>query len=154
MGTSMRKMLSIACVVSAAVVLSTPAARATVSVAGGGWVGTSPSQSGGAVMLSTGQALPVVPIGIQGTLLIPITKQGGWAATAEIRGLSGGGFGGAYVGAGAGVGDLAIGQRYGPVVTIFGGKAIAPRTSVELRLYQGLQKGGSTAGFLGFRFSL
>lgn len=154
MGASMRKSLSIACVLVAAVTLSTLPALATVSVAGGGWVGTSPAQSGGALMVSTSQALPVVPIGIQGTLLIPITKQGGWAATAEIRGLSGGGYGGAYVGAGAGVGDLAIGQRYGPVVTIFGGKGIAPHTSIELRLYQGLQGGGSTAGFLGLRFSL
>lgn len=154
MESGMRKTLLVACMLPAALCFSMQKASATVSVAGGGWVGTSPAQSGGAVMLSTGQALPVVPIGIQGTLLIPITKQGGWAATAEVRGLSGGGFGGAYVGVGAGVGDLAIGQRSGPVVTIFGGKGIAPHASVELRLYQSLQEGGSTAGFLGFRFTL
>lgn len=130
------------------------AARADVSVAGGGWVGTSPSQSGGAIMLSTASSIPVVPIGLQATLLVPVTRQGGYAVTGEIRGLSGAGFGGAYVGAGAGVGNLAIGRTTGPVVTIFGGKSIAPHTSIELRLYQGLQTGGTTAGFLGVRFSL
>lgn len=83
-----------------------------------------------------------------------MTKQGGYAATAEIRGLSGGGFGGAYIGAGAGIGNLSIGQRTVPVVTVFGGKGIAPKVSVELRLYQGLQTGGTTAGFVGFRFTL
>lgn len=136
-------------------VLALPvAARADVSVAGGAWVGTSPAQSGGAIMLSTASSIPVVPIGLQATLLVPVTRQGGYAVTGEIRGLSGAGFGGAYVGAGAGIGNLAIGRRNGPVVTIFGGKEIAPHTSVELRLYQGLQAGGTTAGFLGLRFSL
>mgnify|MGYP001441070932 CR=1 FL=1 len=134
--------------------LFTAPARADVSVAGGAWVGTSPSQSGGALMLSTASSIPVVPIGLQATLLVPITRQGGYAITGEIRGLSGGGFGGAYVGAGAGIGDLSIGRTTGPVVTIFGGKGIAPHTSIELRLYQGLQAGGTTAGFLGVRFSL
>jgi hypothetical protein len=105
-------------------------------------------------MLSTSASLPVVPLGLQGTVLVPITKQGGYAATAEIRGLSGGGFGGAYVGVGAGIGNLSIGQRTVPVVTIFGGKGIAPNVSVEVRLYQGLQAGGTTAGFLGLRFTL
>lgn len=132
----------------------TAPARADVSVAGGAWVGTSPSQTGGALMLSTASSIPVVPIGLQATLLVPVTRQGGYAVTGEIRGLSGGGFGGAYVGAGAGIGNLSVGRTTGPVVTIFGGKGIAPHTSIELRLYQGLQAGGTTAGFLGLRFSL
>lgn len=91
---------------------------------------------------------------MQATLLVPITKQGGYAITGEIRGLTGGGFGGAYAGAGVGVGNLSINHQNGLVVTVFGGKSIAPHTSVELRLYQGLQGGGTTAGFLGLRVSL
>jgi hypothetical protein len=154
MGKDMRNTILVACGLVAAVFVSIRPASASVSVAGGGWLGMSPKQSGGAIMVSSGAALPVVPIGIQGTVLVPITRQGGWAATAEIRGLSGGGFGGAYVGAGAGIGNLSISQQYGPVVTVFGGKGIAPFTSIEIRLYQGLQTGGTTAGFLGLRFSL
>ncbi len=129
-------------------------ARADVSIAGGAWAGTSPAQAGGAVMLSTASSIPVVPFGLQATLLVPVTKQGGYAITGEIRGLSGGGFGGAYVGAGAGIGNLSVGRTTGPVVTVFGGKGIAPHVSIELRLYQGLQVGGTTAGFAGLRFSL
>jgi len=151
----MQKSILVAAITIAAVLgAMTPPARADVSIAGGGWVGTSPSQSGGALMLSSSSSIPVVPIGLQATLLVPITKQGGYAVTGEIRGLSGAGFGGAYVGVGAGIGDLSIARTTGPVVTIFGGKGIAPHTSIELRLYQGLQAGGTTAGFLGVRFSL
>ncbi len=150
----MRNTIFAAPILLAALALSTAPARADLSLAAGGWVGTSPAQSGGAVMLSTGASIPTVPVGLQATVLVPITGQGGYAITGEIRGLSGGGFGGAYVGVGAGIGDLAIGRDVGPVVTIFGGKGIAPHTSVELRLYQGLQTGGTTAGFLGIRFSL
>lgn len=129
-------------------------AHADVSVAAGAWGGTSPGQYGAALMLSTSSSIPTVPVGLQATLLAPVTRQGGYALTGEIRGLSGAGFGGAYVGVGAGVGDLSVGRSVGPVVTVFGGKGIAPHTSVELRLYQGLQGGGTTAGFLGLRFSL
>jgi hypothetical protein len=151
----MRKAIVVVLIALFGALFAYPAvARADVSVAAGGWVGTSPSQSGGALMLSTASSVPVVPIGLQATLLVPITRQGGYAVTGEIRGLSGGGFGGAYVGVGAGIGNLSIGRTTGPVVTVFGGKSIAPHTSIELRLYQGLQAGGTTAGFLGLRFSL
>ncbi len=150
----MRKTIVVVPMLLVALACGTARALADVSVAAGGWVGTSPGQSGGAIMLSTAASIPVVPVGLQATLLVPVTSQGGYAITGEIRGLSGGGFGGAYVGVGAGIGNLAIGRTTGPVVTIFGGKGIAPHASVELRLYQGLQTGGTTAGFLGFRFSL
>jgi hypothetical protein len=39
------------------------------------------------------------------------------------------------------------------VVTVFGGKSIAPFTSIELRLIKQTQTNGATAGFLGLRFS-
>ncbi len=150
----MRKTIFVATALLVAMPLLGAPARADVSIAAGGWLGTSPSQTGGALMLSTASSIPTVPIGLQATVLAPITNRGGYAVTGEIRGLSGGGFGGAYVGAGAGIGNLAIDRTTGPVVTIFGGKGIAPHTSIELRLYQGLQSGGTTAGFLGLRFSL
>jgi len=149
----MRKTIGVAAM-CLLVLVACATARADVSVAAGGWGGMSPGQTGGALMLSTSSSIPTVPFGLQATLLVPLTSQGGYAVTGEIRGLSGAGFGGAYVGAGAGIGDLAIGRRVGPVVTIFGGKGIAAHTSIELRLYQGLQAGGTTAGFLGVRFSL
>ena len=128
-------------------------ALADVSVAGGGYVSGTPSQTGGAVLLSSGASIPALPIELQGTVLIAVTQHGGYAVTAEVRGLSGGGFGGAYVGAGAGIGNLSTASVPGPVLTVFAGKPIAPLTTVELRLYQGTQTGGTTAGFLGLRFS-
>jgi hypothetical protein len=133
--------------------LPTPSNAAQLSVAGGGYISSNPSESGGAVLVSSAASVPALPIQLQATVLVPITEQGGYAVTAEIRGLSGGGFGGAYVGAGVGIGDLSVDRQSGPVVTIFAGKPIAPQTTVELRLYKGTRAGGSTAGFVGLRFS-
>ncbi|HEY8298190.1 MAG TPA: hypothetical protein VIG32_09230 [Candidatus Baltobacteraceae bacterium] len=129
-------------------------ARATVSVAGGGFVQNSPSTAGGAVIVSSGASIPAFPLELQGSLLVPLTKQGGYAATAEIRGFTGGGYGGAYIGAGAGVGDLSGDRTEGPILTVFAGKSIAKHTAIEVRLYRATSDGGATAGFLGLRFSL
>lgn len=128
-------------------------AEASVSVAGGGFIQNSPSTGGAAAIVSTGASIPAVPLELQGSLLVPITNHGGYAATAEIRGFTGGGYGGAYVGAGAGIGNLSSDRSSGTVVTIFAGKSIAPLTSIELRLYQQTQSHGATAGFVGVRFS-
>lgn len=125
----------------------------SLSVAGGGYLAGTPSQSGGAVLVSSAASIPALPIELQGTVLVALTPRGGYAVTGEIRGLSGGGFGGAYVGAGAGVGTLSADLRSGPVLTVFAGKPLAPLSSIELRLYKGTQDGGTTAGFLGLRFS-
>lgn len=130
------------------------AARASVSIAGGGFIQSSPSTGGVAGILSTGASIPAVPLEIQGSLLVPITGQGGYAATAEIRGFTGGGYGGAYVGAGAGIGNLSSDRSAGTIFTIFAGKSIAPLTSIEFRLYKQTQATGATAGFVGLRFSL
>ena len=105
-------------------------------------------------MLSSAASVPALPIQLQGTVLLAATEHGGYAVTGELRGLSGGGFGGAYVGAGAGIGTLSADLRTGPVVTVFAGKPVGPLTTIELRLYKGTQAGGTTAGFLGLRFSL
>ena len=130
-------------------------ALAGVSVAGGGYLRDTPSTSSGlAAILSTGASVPAVPLEVQGSLFIPVTgKNGGYAATAEIRGLTGGGYGGAYVGAGIGVGSLSSDGSSGSVFTLFAGKSIAPLTSVEFRLYRQTQGAGATAGFVGVRFS-
>lgn len=126
---------------------------AELSIAGGGFVSTSPSQTGGAVLLSTAASVPSLPIEVQGTVLVPITEQGGYAVTAEVRGLSGGGFGGAYIGGGVGIGALSEDRQNGPVLTVFVGKPVAPSTTIELRAYKGTRTNGTTAGFLGLRFT-
>lgn len=107
----------------------------------------------GAVLLSSAASVPSLPVEVQGTLLVPITSQGGYALTGEVRGLSGGGFGGAYVGAGVGFGTLSASRQTGPVLTVFVGKPIAPYTTIELRAYQSTRDDGTTAGFLGLRFT-
>jgi hypothetical protein len=127
--------------------------RAAVSIAGGGYLQSAPSTSGAAVLLSSSAAVPKVPLEVQGSLLVPLTGTGGYAATAEIRGLTGGGYGGAYVGAGAGIGNLSSNRSAGTVLTFFAGKSIAPLTSVEIRIYKQTQDTGATAGFIGLRFS-
>lgn len=129
------------------------AAAASVSAAGGGYVQGTPSVTGVAAILSSGASIPAVPLEVQGSLLVPLTGKGGYAATAEIRGFTGGGYGGAYVGAGVGIGTLSVNRVEGTVFTVFAGKSVAPFTSVEVRLYKQTQDTGSTAGFLGLRFS-
>src|SRR5579872_3631809 len=121
------------------------AARAGISVAGGGLTDSRSPSAVAAVLVSSGTSVPVVPLALQGSLLAPLTSNGGYAATFEVRGLTGGGYGGAYVGAGAGLGDLAGAHDSGTVFTLFAGKSIAPMTSVELRLYSQTQDGGATA---------
>jgi hypothetical protein len=128
-------------------------APASVSIAGGVFVQSDPSTAGAAAIVSSGASVPTVPLEVQGSLLVPLTHAGGYAATAEIRGFTGGGYGGAYVGAGAGIGTLSSDRSSGTVFTVFAGKSIATLTSVEIRLYKQLQDTGATAGFIGVRFS-
>ena len=129
-------------------------ARAAISIAGGGFIQDRPSQSGVAAVLSSGTSLPKLPVQAQASLLVPLAGRGGYALTGEIKGLTGGGFGGAYIGAGAGFGSLSVDGSTGPVVAVFAGKSIARLTAVELRFYKGTREGGSSAGFIGVRFSL
>ncbi len=86
-------------------------------------------------------------------MLTAISGGGGYALTGEIRGFTGGGFGGAYVGAGAGIANLSGDRTTGPVFTVFAGKSIAPFTSIELRVDRQTKDTGATAGFVGLRFS-
>ncbi len=129
-------------------------AAAAISIAAGGFVQDTPSKSGAAVILSTGASIPKVPLELQASFFAPVTAGGGYAATAEIRGFTGGGYGGAYVGAGAGVGNLSVGRLPGTVLTAFAGKSIAPLTSIEIRLYKQTRDSGATTGFIGLRFKL
>jgi hypothetical protein len=150
----MKKWLCIG-LLSLACALATPVRgnAAGLSIAGGGFISSSPSQTGGAALLSTTASVPSLPIEIQGTVLVPITEQGGYAVTAEVRGLSGGGFGGAYIGGGVGIGTLSVDRQNGPVLTLFVGKPVTASTTVEIRAYRGTRSGGTTAGFLGLRFT-
>lgn len=145
--------LPIVAALAAVLAIPSVAIAADVSVAGGGYVVSSPSQAGGAVLISSTKSVPALPIEIQATVLLPVVKSGGYAVTGEVRGLSGGGFGGAYVGAGVGIGNLTSSRRTGTVFTAFVGKPIAPLTTFEIRIYKGMQDNGTTAGFLGVRFT-
>lgn len=148
----MKRLLTIATLLAAIPLLPLPA-RAGQSVAVGGFTQNTPSRTGAALMLSTGASVPAVPLEIQGTYFQAFTQGGGYAATAEIRGFTGGGYGGAYVGAGAGIGNLSADRSAGTVFSIFAGKSIAPLTSLELRLYKQTNTSGATVGFVGLRFS-
>jgi hypothetical protein len=145
-----RLLLALTLVAAATLPLRAPA---SVSIAGGGYAQSAPSTDGAAAIVSTGASIPTVPLEVQGSVLVPLTSTGGYAATAEIRGFTGGGYGGAYVGAGAGIGTLSSDRSSGTVFTVFAGKSIAPLTSVEIRVYKQLQDTGATAGFIGVRFS-
>lgn len=139
---------------AAAALAGTPLhALASVSIAAGGFLENNPSGGGMAAVVSTGASIPAVPLELQGSVFFPLIGQSGYAATAEIRGFTGGGYGGAYVGAGIGLGTLSTDGSTGTVFSIFAGKSIAPLTSVELRLYRQTQSTGATAGFVGLRFS-
>ena len=137
----------------AALALPQPAAAA-ISAAGGGFIQNQPNTGGAAAIVSSGASVPVVPLEFQGSVLVPLTGAGGYAATAEIRGFTGGGYGGAYVGVGAGIGTLSVDRSSGTVLTFLAGKSIAPLTSVEIRLYKQTNDEGATSGFIGLRFSL
>ncbi len=128
-------------------------ALASVSIAAGGYTQNAPSSTGGAIILSSGASIPAVPLEVQASLLTAISGGGGYALTGEIRGFTGGGFGGAYVGAGAGIANISSDRTTGPVFTVFAGKSIAPFTSIELRVYRQTKDTGATAGFVGLRFS-
>jgi len=148
----LRRLLPVVTLLAAAALpLPAPAA---ISAAGGGFVQNQPSGSGAAAIVSSGASVPVVPLEFQGSVLVPLTGLGGYAATAEIRGFTGGGYGGAYVGVGAGVGTLSSDRSSGAVFTFLAGKSIAPLTSVEIRLYKQTNGTGDTSGFIGLRFSL
>lgn len=146
----MRRLLLLTLLAAAALPLW---AQASVSIAGGGFAQSDASTGGAAAILSTGASIPAIPLEVQGSVLVPFTRAGGFAATAEIRGFTGGGYGGAYIGAGAGIGTLSSDRSSGTVFTAFAGKSIAPLTSLEIRLYKQTQATGATAGFIGARFS-
>ena len=129
-------------------------ALAGASAAVGLAVSGQPSSVGGMAIVSSGPSIPLLPVDFQGSLAVPLTKDGGFALTAEMRGFTGGGFGGAYFGGGVGVGTIGVSRTMGPVLTVFAGKSIAPFTSLEIRLYQATRDGGSTIGFVGLRFGL
>jgi hypothetical protein len=105
------------------------------SVAGGAvWQsGNGATSSGAAVLLSTTTAVPVLPA--------TLTADGTFSFVNNAIGI------------GYGIGKFGAGHA-GGVATGFLLHQIAPRTSVELRGYFPNGDKGSTAYFLGLRFSL
>jgi hypothetical protein len=141
----------IASLVLAAVCTVAAPAAASVSAGGGFFAagGNGTSSTGGGIVLSTGAAVPVIPVSLDLTGFVPISSHGGYAVTAEGR-FS---IGGAAIGAGYGISQFA-GDHSGGTATVFLDSKIAPITSLELRGYIPTFSKGATAGFLGLRFSL
>ena len=121
------------------------------SVAGGAvWQsGNGATSSGAAVLLSTTTAVPVLPATVGVSAFGVFAQGGGYALTADGT-FS---FVNNAIGIGYGIGKFGAGHA-GGVATGFLLHQIAPRTSVELRGYFPNGDKGSTAYFLGLRFSL
>lgn len=124
---------------------------AAISIGGGAFTagGNGQSATGGAVILSTSSAVPVVPVSIGLTGFVPIASGGGYAVTADGRFA----FGGDALGVGAGFAQFG-GAHSGGTVTAFYDHKLAPLTSLELRGYFPTGSREATAGFLGLKVTL
>jgi hypothetical protein len=149
--TLYKRMFAIALVLAGAVGFSAAPARAGIS-AGGGFLtagGNGTSENGGALFLSTGSGVPIVPVELDLTGFAPLISHGGYAVTVEGRF----GFKGNALGVGYGISQF--GQAHsGGTATAFFDTKIAPLTSLELRGFFPTGTRMSTAGFVGLRFSL
>jgi hypothetical protein len=139
-----------ACALSVSLFVA-PAGAGTISGGAGLFTqsGNGASSTGGAVFLSSGRAVPVLPASIDVTGLLPLGGKGGYALTVEGRA----GAAGFYGGAGVGVGQLGGAKSTG-IFTAFVGAKVAPFTSLELRGYTAAGNTGANAALLGLRFQL
>jgi hypothetical protein len=143
--------LALAALFIAAAIFSPRTALAQGSAGGGVLTesGNGQSSTGGALFIGTGAAIPVVPVEVGVTGLVPLITGGGYAVTVEGRFA----FAGNALGVGYGIGRFGNAPA-GGTLTAFLDHRVAPLTSVELRLYRTTGAQGTTAGFLGLRFSL
>lgn len=127
--------------------------NASAQVAVGGGVttqsGNGSSSTGAGIIVSTGQAVPILPVSIGVTGFVPLVTGGGYALTLDGRFSAGGN----AFGVGYGVGQFGAGHS-GGTGTIFLDHKIAPLTSIELRGYKTMGSQGSTAALLAIKFSL
>ena len=121
------------------------------SIAGGVYTsgGNGTAATGAGVMLSTSNAVPLVPVSVGLTGFAPLARGGGYAVTADGRFA----LGGDALGVGYGVGQFG-GAHSSGVATAFFDHQVAPLTSIELRGYFPTGTHAATAGFLGLKFSL
>ena len=135
---------------SCGIAAAAPAA-ADISAGAGGFTqsGNGSSQTGGALFLSTGKAVPILPAEVELTGLVPVGPKGGYAVTLEGRA----GAAGSYVGAGYGLGQFG-GSTTSGTFTAFVGTKVAPFTSIELRGYKTTGSNSGSAAFLGLRLSI
>jgi hypothetical protein len=126
--------------------LTAGAARADISLEGGGVLGSTPSGGAGASIGIFN--VPVVPLAVELTGMAPLGGKGGFAATADAR-LK---FGGTSFGAGIGAGDIGNTASTGVIYDAFVAQHVLPLTSIEGRLYGGPQRPSSF--FLGLRLTL
>ncbi len=133
------------------IVAATAPALAGGSVAGGVFTqnGNGQSGTGGGVLLSTTDSMPILPATLGLTGFVPLAKGGGYAVTAEGT-FS---FVNNAIGVGYGVGQFG-GAHASGTFTGFLLHQIAPRTSLELRAYIATGSHAVTAGFFGLRFNL
>lgn len=126
-------------------------AAADISGGVGGFTqsGNGSSSTGGAIFLSTGRALPVVPVSVDLTGLGALTRNGGYAITLEGRA----GAAGFYGGAGVGFGQFGGAPTSG-MFTAFLGAQVLPFTSLELRGYKSSGNSSETGALLGLRFTI
>jgi hypothetical protein len=111
--------------------------------------GNGSSSTGAGIILSTGAALPILPVSLGVTAFGAISHGSGYAITADGK-L---GFGGTSVGVGYGLGQFGAGHA-GGTATIFLDERVAPFTAIELRGYRTTTAHGSTAAFAGLKFTL
>ncbi|HEX8806875.1 MAG TPA: hypothetical protein VF741_07990 [Candidatus Aquilonibacter sp.] len=130
---------------------ATAPALADGSVAGGAFTqsGNGQSGTGGGVLLSTTDSMPILPATIGLTGFVPLAPGGGYAVTVDGT-FS---FVNNAIGIGYGIGQFG-GAHASGTFTGFLLHQIAPRTSLELRAYVASGSHAVTAGFFGLRFNL
>jgi hypothetical protein len=111
--------------------------------------GNGGSSTGTGIIISTGKAVPILPVSLGVTGFVPFAQGGGYALTLDGR-FS---FGSDALGAGYGFGQFGAGHA-GGTATAFFDHRIASLTSIEFRAYRTTGSQGSTAGLLALKFSL
>jgi hypothetical protein len=140
--------LSLAALMAAAL---TATASAQGSIGAGIYTqsGNGESSTGGGFIVSTATAVPILPVSVGLTAFGVASRGGGYAVTLDGRFA----VGSDAIGVGYGLGQFGAGHS-GGTATLFFDHKVAPLTSIELRGYKTTGAEGSTAGFLGLKFSL
>lgn len=126
-------------------------ALAQGSIGGGIYTqsGNGSSSTGGALIYSTSNAVPLVPLSVGLTGFVPVAQGGGYAVTVDGKFA----IGRDAIGVGYGIGQFGAGHS-GGTATIFFDHRLNSMLSFELRGYRTTSAQGATAGFAGLTFTL